>query len=318
MTVALVLLAGLASAGCSGSKGAHRSALTPPAGLSTDPAALTTTTTTSPVRATAATIDKTVWFAGFKLTVRTATLKTDPDSGAGTVDLAVTFSNQGSDPVRFDGQVKLGWGGSNDKFDITTLPTVAAGASSDATLSFSVDDRFRFDDAVLTIGATDHHQAVIPLGTTGQLIDLAPIRIDLGGFVNAGGLKATVTGGELRADVARSHLELDRTQEALFLSMDIAWTGTGNYILGRNNFGLVLPGGNQVTADEGPIDVLNPGATRSNETVRFTVPEPASGSYALVVRDPTASRPPGELAFLMAVNEATTTTSAPSSVAGSG
>jgi hypothetical protein len=302
--VSLVSLVAVVGTGCGGSKGTAHPALSPSQGLSSDPGATSTTTVASSPKTTARVdINKVVWFAGFKLTVKSATLKSDPDSGTGTVDLAATFNNQGSDPVRFDGQINLHWGESTDKFDITTLPTVAPGASSDATLGFSVDDRFAFDGALVTVGATDHHQAVVPLGSIGPFIDLAPIRLAVTGSVSAGDLKANVTGGELRADVARSHLELDRTQEALFLSFDIGWTGSSNYALGRDNFALFLPSGSQVTADEAPIDGLKPGATRTNETVRFTVPEPARGIYALMLRDPTANRAPGELPFVIAVND---------------
>jgi hypothetical protein len=301
VSVGLVFLVGASSNACGGSKGTPRSAPSTSLARSNDPLATTPTTASSVKATTSSNINKAVWFAGFKLTVKTATLKTDPDSGAGTVDVAITFNNQGSDPVRFDGQVSLAWGGSTDKFDITTLPTVAAGVNDDATLSFSVDEHFRFNGAFLVIGAPDHHQAVIPLGSTGLFIDLAPVRLAAAGPVNAGNLKATVTGGEVRDDVARSHLELDRSQEALFLSFDVAWTGASNYTLGRDSFALALPNGSQVTADEGPIDVLNPGATRTNETVRFTVPWPATGAYALIVRDPTANRPPGELPFVVTV-----------------
>jgi hypothetical protein len=322
VTVAFVSLAGLlslAGAGCGGGKGTHPPALSRSQGLSADPAANSTasttgttgtTSTTSSAKTAAGTIDvnKAVWFAGFKLTVKAATLKTDPDSGTGTLDLAVTFNNEGSDPVRFDGQINLQWGGSTDKFDIATLPTVAPGANSDDTLTFSVDDRFTFDGALVTIGAPDHHQAVIPLGSTGSFINLAPVRVSVTGSVTAGNLKANVTGGELRADVARSHLELDRTQDALSFSIDINWSGIGNYTLGPDTFALLLPTGSRVTADEAPIDVLNPGATRTNETVRFTVPEPASGFYAFVLRDPTANQAPGELPFVVAVNQMATAT----------
>jgi hypothetical protein len=309
VTVAFVCVTGLLSlsgAGCGGGKGTRSPALPQSRSVSTDPAASSTTSTTMPPARTAAStsaINKVVWFAGFKLAVKAATLKTDPDAGTGAVDLAVTFNNQGSDPVRFDGQINLHWGGNTDKFDIATLPTVAPGASSDATLTFSVDDRFTFDGSLVTIGAPDHHQAVIPLGATGPFIDLAPVRIGVTGPVSAGSLKANVTSGELRADVERSHLELDRTQEALFVSLDINWSGNSNYALSRNNFALLLPTGSQVTADEAPIDVLNPGATRTNETVRFTVPEPTSGFYAFLLRDPTANRAPGELPFVIAIND---------------
>jgi hypothetical protein len=63
-----------------------------------------------------------------------------------------------------------------------------------------------------------------------------------------------------------------------------------------------------VTADEAPIGVLNPGATRTNETVRFTVPEPTSGFYAFVLRDPTANLAPGQLRFVIALNQIATAT----------
>jgi len=245
----------------------------------------TATTTSSP----ATTANKTVWFAGFQLTVKTAALNTDADTGGRSVALAITFTNQGPTPVRFDGLIDLGSGGSHYKYGPSTLPTVPGGSSHDDTLTFDVDDTFKLADATLTVGQPGHHQAIIPFGANGRLVDLAPVTLGLSGTVSAGGLKVTVNGGEVRSDVPGDHVELDQSQASLALSVDIHYGGTNSYAFGHGNFALVLPNGTEVAVSSGPIEALTPDETKTNATVRFIIPEPVNGTYQLILRDPTAS-----------------------------
>jgi hypothetical protein len=248
-------------------------------------------------------VNKTVWFAGFQMTVKTAALTTDPGTGGKTVALAVTFTNQGPTPVRFDGLIDLGSGGSHYKFDPTTLPNVPGGSSHDDTLRFDVDDTFKLADATLTVGQPGHHQAIIPLGANGRLVDLAPVTLGLSGTVSAGALKVTVNGGEVRSDVPGDHVELDQGQAALALSVDIHYGGNNNYAFAHGNFALVLPNGTQVAVSSGPIEALTPDETKTNATVRFIIPAPVNGTYQLILRDPTASGVQAAWPWTMAVNE---------------
>jgi hypothetical protein len=259
----------------------------------------TSTTTSSP----ATTLNKTVWFAGFQMTVKTAALTTDPGTGGKTVALTVTFTNQGPTPVRFDGLIDLGSGGSHYKFNPTTLPNVPGGSSHDDTLSFDVDDTFKLADATLTVGQPGHHQALIPLGANGRLVDLAPVTLGLSGMVSAGALKVTVNGGEVRSDVPGDHVELDQGQAALALNVDIHYTGSNSYAFGHGNLALILPNGTQVAVSSGPIEALTPDETKTNTTVRFIIPEPVNGTYQLILRDPTASGVQAAWPWTMAVNE---------------
>jgi hypothetical protein len=281
---------------CSGGPGGKPASAVKSA--STAQGATTTTAAGSPT-----TIDKTVWFAGFQVTIKNAAISTAPDTAVTTVNLAVTLTNEGPTPVRFDGLIDLGSGGSHYKFDNSTLPNVAGGASHDDNLSFDVDTGFKLDGATLTIGQPGHHQAVIPLGGAGNLIDLAPITLGLSGSVMAGNLKVSVKGGEVRTDVPADHVELDQNTAALALTLDIHYGGDNSYPFGHNNLALVAPNGSQIAVSAGPIEVLTPNATRTNETVRFLIPEPVNGAYQLILRDPTANGVQAAWPWTLAVNQ---------------
>src|SRR5262249_25713880 len=200
-------------------------------------------------------IGKSFWFAGFKVTLGQATLAADSQTGSPSVQIAATFENQGESGASF-GNVSLDLASAGNHYQATPglddLPEGPGLATGKGRLTFGVDNRFSFDDAVLTVGTGAHQQAVVPLGTTGTLTARQPSTLAATGTVNADKLRVTLTGGQVRADRIRDHTEVDRGK----LSLEVTLTTTvirpsaGGYPLLRDNFTLKLPDGTTVAPND--------------------------------------------------------------------
>ncbi|MBI4260717.1 MAG: hypothetical protein HY658_09145, partial [Actinobacteria bacterium] len=246
--------------------------------------------TGSPVAPASVDVVAELWFAGFHVTLGTATFDPAAESGP-TVTIEATFENLGSSPAIFDGTLSLSSGGSfyEPSFpqDIPNVPGLATGAGA---LLFDVDPSFAFDDAVLTVGLAENNRAVIPLGGTGDAVTLEPRPLELAGETRAGVIGIELTGGELRADVPDRHDQIEAGYLALTLDFDVtnfdSYAGGFAFVFG-NNLALELPDGTTIAADDGPIELLTLGTTLPGQQVRFTVPDPPEGAYALVLIDDT-------------------------------
>lgn len=282
--VALGLVAALL-AGCGGSEEA-------PSVESPTPTQAASQTET-PGAAATVDVGQEFWFAGFHVSLGTATF--DPAGGSGpTVTIEGTFDNLGSAPSVFDGTPSLAAGGSFYESSIAQdLPDIPGRSTGSGAFIFDVDEGFAFDDAVLTVGLAENNQAVLPLGGAGEAITLEPTPLDLHGKTKAGVIRLALTGGELRADVPDDHEEIERGSLALTLDFDV--TNFGSYEGGfafafGNNLALELPDGTTIAANDGPIELLRLGTTLPDQRVRFTIPDPPQGTYALVLIDDTRDR----------------------------
>lgn len=236
-------------------------------------------------------VDATVWFGGFKLTFGEATLS-ERDFGALAVDIETRFENTGDDSATLDATLNLASAGNNYEPGSTAeVPEVPGKATGKGTLSFDVDEEFVFDDAVLTIGNPENNQAVLPLGSEGELVTLKPRPVAVTGTTTAGRVKVDVSGGDLRADIPENHDQVERGHLALTLEFAVTFEDdfAGGYAFGENNLALTLPGATTVAVDDGPIELLKPRTTLPDQQVRFIVDDPADGTYQLVVVDDTES-----------------------------
>ena len=283
---------------CGGGDGGASSTTTPPATGSESPSP---TPEGAPVTIA---VNQSFWFAGFRVTVGSATFDPAPDGGSPQVTIDATYENQGTDPAIFDGTLSLAAGGSFFEpgigLEIPNVPGLSTGAG---TIPFAVDESFSFDDAVLTIGLAENNQAVIPLGGTGEAVTLEPTTLLVTGTASGGEVTVEVQGGELRADVPEEHSEIAKGH--LALTLDFAATYTGDFAGGyafaySGNLALRLPDGTTVAPDEGPIELLRAGTTLPDVSVRFTVNDPPAGTYALVVIDTVMEDARGELEFEIA------------------
>ena len=243
------------------------------------------TTTTLPT--TTKDINQTVWFAGFKLTLGTATYGPNPSSGAGQVSIATRFENQGDDTVAFNGVGDLASSGKHYILDTngSQLAQVPGKSKSDGALLFPIDGAFSFDDAVLTIGRSDHQQVTVPFGSTGQLAARQPVPVPISGTLVAGALTVTPKSVEVRADIPATHEEANTGHNVLLLTFDAAYaSGNNGFSLDPSIFVVNLPNGTAAAADSGSIVAVDSGATKPGLSARFTIGDPAAGSYSLVLK----------------------------------
>ncbi len=275
-------------AACSG--GDEEPSAGPTAGTGATGPTATATPTPEVATPTSVSVDGEFWFAGFHVSVGDATF----DPAERTVSIEAMFENLGSIPAVFDGTPSLASGGAfyEPSFD-QDLPNVPGLATGAGAFVFDVDEVFTFDDAVLTIGLAENNQAVIPLGGTGEAVTLEPRSLQLEGETRAGALGIALTGGELRADVPETHQQIERGSLALTLDFDVSNMGSyeGGFAFAfGNNLALELPDGTTIAAGDGPIELLRLGTTLPDQRVRFTVPDPPEGRYALVLIDDTRDR----------------------------
>ncbi|TCO60905.1 hypothetical protein [Actinocrispum wychmicini] len=230
-------------------------------------------------------IGKTVWLNGFKVTVRKVTV----EKSTATFDLVA--ENLGPDPATFDGngQMSLSSGGVNQyQVSKTDTPQVPGNAAGAGTVSFAVDNKFRLEQAVLTLGRAADQQAVVPLGDTGTLIAHHPVAVGVQAKLNVtdslDNITTTVTAAEVRADVPEKHSEAPAKKVYLRLTYDLTTVGAWTTSYLGSNFSLTLPSGLSVVTAVSPIDAVSGDNSRTGVYAYFLVDDPAQGSYTLTLK----------------------------------
>lgn len=223
-------------------------------------------------------VSKAFWFAGFKVTVKTASLLNGrPQYGGPTTPvIAVTanFENVGTDRARFNADMVVQSAGRNH-FQVgegQDLPEVPGGANQDGRIVIVADSTFRFDDAILVVGKVDTNQARVPFGKAGTLVALEPRSVPLEGKLVTVSLEINLKGGELRADDPRQHRQIDAGRLALKMDYTSALSGC-QFV--TYNLTLVLPDG--TSAEE-----INSGEFGKTENfATFLVSDRPAGVYTL-------------------------------------
>lgn len=298
ISIAVVALMSLALVACGGSSSKPEADTTTTAGGSDS-------VTTSPATPSSITqeIDKTFWFAGFKVTLGTGTF-TAPSK----VEIETTFENLGADNARFDGSLVLNTQGNGiTSTDLTDIPEVPGGTTGKGSIRFDAGPDFEFEGADLTVGTIEHQQALIPLGADGVFVSLEPRPVTITGSTTAGQLKLDAHDGELRADIPETHAQTDQNQLALTINFDVTNSGTGGggYPLIDDNFALTMPDGTTIAPDDAPIELLGHQATKKALSARFLLDGPSAGEYTLLLREGDID---GELKFTIAEPAGVTTT----------
>jgi hypothetical protein len=279
-SLALVLVSALAISAC----GPDAS---PPGGAPTDEPVPTPTVTLYG-------LNTTVWYAGLVLTFRTATA--DLDERGGTVTVDGRFENPSADDRTFDIPLRITAAALG--FDLSRgqqVPPIPAGGGVDVSLTFDVVGRGNVDDAILRVGPSSKHQALVPL-RSGALptVTLQPVTLDVGGAASAGDLRLALTAGELRWDLPDWADELPNPVAAITLTYRVSYRGTfsGGFAFTGDNVRLQLPDGSQVQARADgrsqSIVLIGRGKTVTGLQTRFEVPSGLTGTFTLIVRNGSA------------------------------
>lgn len=238
-------------------------------------------------------LDATAWYAGLVIHLDRAVAVLDEAGGFVAVDLRL--ENPGTDVASLDVPIILAAADQAvEPVRGTVVPDVDPGSSAGLTVQFNVDAAFDVSAAALQIGRPSEHVVVVPLVAGSRVaMTLGPRSLVVAGSATAGGLKVTVTGAELRADLPDWGLELPKASLALSLDLTATYVGdfAGGFAFTAANLGLLLPAGSVIsTRPDGhsqSVAVLEPGVPSPGLRARFEVPAPGDGPYALLVRDGT-------------------------------
>jgi hypothetical protein len=308
--VALVALAVILGYACGGGDDNATSTATATGASSTAPGTSQTShpATSAPATATGeatntVSVDKTFWYAGFKVTLGKASfLSDDPSAGTGSgVNIEATFENTGTDTKSF--QFAIGAGaattelvlvqGGNNYINSTgsaDFPDVPGTLSQAGMITFAVKSDFNFNDAFLLVGNPTYDQPRVPLGSGGgEFVSLEPRPVTVSGTVTAGAnpgntVNITISGGELRADLPTNHTEAAKGR--LLLNLQISATtpaGSEGNLLERE-FTLAMPDGTAAGPGLGGFYIasVNPGS--SALLLDFDVNDPPQqGTYTLTL-----------------------------------
>ena len=242
-------------------------------------------------------LEQPIWQSGFKVTLGTATLKPQtPSCTPGIVTIDAQFENRGTDTEVFAAETLLSSAGKDYEPSYPRdLPDVPGGRLGKGSFTFAVDDTFSLDDAVLSFGGAQRHQAKVPFGkdSPDPLITLEPQTLPIKGKVVAGNLTVNFEDAFVRADSTGSYSSL--ASDEVHLSLDFSAMVTKDLLSGAdylayNAFVLQLPDGTSIAPDYAPFTKLDKkGITESGLWVGFTIPTPAAGKYSLEVREYSAS-----------------------------
>lgn len=258
-------------------------------------------TSTAPAAPTVKMVDKSVEYAGMMITVETATLQPAAQQYAPTtVKVDMLFKNLGdmNGTLSPTGALDLTSGSNDYSADDADLPDVPGGAQNHGSATFTVDEAFSLDDAVLTIGTGDTVQSVVPFGATGTLVANTPQKVALAGTVSSGIMSVKVTGGQVTTDLPKAFTQSEKDKRFLFVDFDVTNTSTlehpyGDLVTGGSQFTLTEPNGDTVMAYDlddfyggAPTTTVIPGATGHHLLVVFVIDAPVSGNYTLQLTGP--------------------------------
>lgn len=253
---------------------------------------------------TTAKVDKTVYFAGYKVQVKSLayTPASDSDAASSKPDLVLraTMTNlgdQSQDLSSTSMEIDLASGNHHWRGELPDSVNVPGKASSDTTIGFSVDKGFSVDSGILTFGSADLAQSVMPLGKTGTLADNAPSTVPAGDPITAKGkeskITVKVTGGQVRSDYPGEFKQSTKGQRVLVLKYDATLDATdedATVPFSYDDLSITDQDGNTVSAyDQSSAQytdahILSPGQTK-HFTAEFEMAEPGDGAaYTLNVK----------------------------------
>jgi hypothetical protein len=226
-------------------------------------------------------VDKTVWYAGMKLTFGKLAYRPD-DPAASRLTMETTVENVADTGVTGSPafSLKIGDKAVSGGFD-RDLREVPAGETSKTTVEFSTTGSpGDLGKGVLTVGDGQSAQAVVPLAGGGQTITLEPVKL-LAAPVTVSSTDMTYTfkSCDLRADKPDDHRQIGKDQRVILCTLDAQSKAAGARNLLARNFRLRLPDNTVVAPDHGPNEVLDPQERVLDQQVRFLIKWPAAGQY---------------------------------------
>jgi hypothetical protein len=272
----------LALAGCVPEADGDGAGPEPPAGATESP---------EPAAVTEIEINKSYWYAGFKVTLNTARV-VDSSFGGKAVTVEGVFQNLSSEYAKAPTEEALLTVGDHTYAELDhpllDLPEVPAQRSQHGTYAFGVDEHFVLPEAVFIVGKPSNRQATVPFSGPDGLVALEPKPVPVTGKVlrtKAGSVFMAVSAVEVRSDEPYLHGQAPTGQEFLRLTFSATNnTDAGFAWVFDRDLHLKLPDGTSIGTDNNCSRAQiypPPHATATGGLACFLVPAPATGTYLL-------------------------------------
>ncbi len=223
-------------------------------------------------------VDLSAVFGGFRWHVVEASV--GESLGTPTVRVGIDVENLTSEANRPPSSVSLMTSDGlieDSGFGVTA--EIAPSAVEAGSYEFQVDAGFTFDESVLFIGADGSAHASVPLAGT-EVVSLEPIEVTVDEVGTADAVEIRL--GQVGVDwhSLAFHGESAEAGSA-FLTATVDITLGAQSRTATDTFELVLPGGDTVTPERAPNEVLSEGVTAEGLEVAFVVSDPIEGDYVL-------------------------------------
>lgn len=258
----------------------------------------TPTPTPTPV---AFTLNATVWWSGYAINVTGGTY--DPLKHKLNIDASFQNTSTSQTEVSQLGNgVKIVWNGQFLPGYVTPGP-VPVGATAKAQIQLQPPADFTVEGAVLTFGAPDEHQAIVPLNG-GPATSDTPVDLVVNGKVKMGKYAAfTVNKGVLIPASCSGYPDRIKYGPMKKNELSIVLWGVATNTEPRNDAyidqGFLLVPDGTTSASNPAVSISLPAkGTIRNSGMCFNVPAPGSGSYKLTLHE-YRSKASGSMTFVI-------------------
>ena len=242
------------------------------------------------------TVNKTYWYAGFKVTLGKVTvlkaITPTPPTYAQVpeeVTIEATFENTGPDnftPYNEDLVLQSGTNSYlNHDSRLEKIPAVPGLQTTSGIIAFQVDEKFNLNKSELLIGNANFNQAMVPIGGNGKYVSLEPQKVAANGTVTLpDAFTLAVSGGDLSYDNAKQHGQQKAGEANLVLHFSLTSNKDNACCFSSDNADLKLPDGTAIVATAGSCCSIGPkGTTTPDDFVAFVF-KTADGAYDFIVK----------------------------------
>jgi hypothetical protein len=227
-------------------------------------------------------INKTAWYDGLKLAFESVSY--DP---SGKITVSVTAENNTPNAMNL-GNIHSTFtvDGHSNQGGFATDTMLDGGGSGKETLTFDAAEPVKaLASGVVTVGAGDEAQAIVPVGSDSTLVDLQPKAVLAAPkTLTLTGLSYTVSTCELRADFPAGQKQAHKGKRLVTCAITVQNTFRTYIYIDSTQFGMTPPDGPAFTATYQSFtrsEVAQGGKT--DVMVAWEIPWPAAGAYALAL-----------------------------------
>ncbi|WP_432835386.1 Hsp70 family protein [Dactylosporangium sp. CA-092794] len=229
-------------------------------------------------------VNKSVWYAQYKITVGKLTYDANADSHKLSAELVVENLGE-KDQTPYVNAV-FSVGGQQFTGSLRESTTVAGGQKSNYNLDFGVYEKLKASIATgeFLFGEAGEAQAKIPLGG-GPVVDYAPVNLVKDKKVTVKDLVVTYTTCDLRGGFFDYNGQAKNGYRAITCKVDIQYTGSSSHYVGADNFRLGQPDGTELGPTTAPNEALSGSQVAVGTDLGFQVKADAPGTYKLRLVD---------------------------------